>query len=136
MKATDPAHMIINTSSHSTKETANRLVTLIQERGLTVFARIDHAANAERAGLSMLPSEVILFGNPNVGTQLMHSAPTIAIDLPQKFLVWDAGHTVKIAHPDMAYLKRLHAMAGVDDLINKISRLLDSLAAEAGESSS
>jgi uncharacterized protein (DUF302 family) len=132
MTATEQPHLITRTSNYSAKETANRLITSIQEKELTVFARIDHAANAERVSLNMNASELILFGNPKAGTLLMQSAPTMGIDLPQKFLIWeDSDKKVFISHINMAYLQNLHSMEGVDQLIEKNTALLDSLSSNA-----
>ena len=125
-------HLITLPSQHSVKTTADRFVANIQEKGLTLFTRIDHAANASSVDLKLPATEVILFGNPNAGTKLMQCAPTMAIDLPQKVLVWeDADKQVWLAYPNPAFLQELHAIEGCDPILEKISGLLAALAASA-----
>ena len=97
-----------------------------------MFARIDHAANAAGVDLELPATEVILFGNPAAGTKLMQCAPSIAIDLPQKALVWeDADKNVWLAYPNVAFLKELHSIEGCDPVLEKVSALLANLAASA-----
>lgn len=125
-------HLITLESNHTAKETANRFTTAVTDKGLTLFARIDHSANAAGVNLELNPTELILFGNPNAGTLLMQCAPTVAIDLPQKALVWqDADDKVWLAYPDPMYLKELHSIEGCDPVLGKISGLLAKLAASA-----
>ena len=85
-----PAQSLLLTteSKFPVKETADRLAKAIEDKGLKVAARVDHAAGAKAAGMEMPPTEVVLFGNPKLGTPLMLSNPEIAIDLPLKMLVW------------------------------------------------
>jgi len=126
------SHLIILESSHSTQETANRFANLVEEKGLTLFARIDHAKNAASVDLELGPTEVILFGNPKVGTLLMQCAATIGIDLPQKVLVWEnAEGATQLAYTDPNYLKDLHGLQGCEDVITKVSTLLAKLASAA-----
>jgi len=130
------SHLIILESSHSTQETADRFANLVEEKGLTLFARIDHAKNAASVDLELGPTEVILFGNPKVGTLLMQCAATISatmgIDLPQKVLVWEnAEGATQLAYTDPNYLKDLHSMQGCEDVITKVSKLLAKLASAA-----
>jgi uncharacterized protein (DUF302 family) len=76
-------------STHSVGETIDRLDSLVRARGLLVFARVDFAADAQRAGLSMRPMQALVFGNPAAGTPLLRAAPRAGIDLPLKALVWE-----------------------------------------------
>jgi uncharacterized protein (DUF302 family) len=78
-------------SPHSFEQTVQRLEKTIEARGLVMFAKIDHADAAQKAGLTLRPTQVLIFGNPKGGTPLMHAAPTVAIDLPLKALVWQGG---------------------------------------------
>ncbi len=127
-------HLTTVTSSHSVKDTADKFAQLVEAKGLTLFARIDHAANAKGVDLELAPTELVLFGNPNVGTKLMQCAPTVAIDLPQKALIWeDADGSVKLAYNTPAYLKEAHSIEGCDPIIEKITGLLAGLAAAATE---
>ncbi len=128
---------VISVASHHTvKATADRFAQIIQKKGLTLFTRINHTANAAGAGLSLRASEVVLFGNPKVGTPLMQCAPSVAIDLPQKMLIWeDSAGKVWLSYNDPEYLKSRHAMAGCDPVIEKISGVLAKLTAAAAQSS-
>jgi uncharacterized protein (DUF302 family) len=92
-------------------ETMNRLEAEVKARGMTVFARIDHAAGAVEAGLSLRPTEVLIFGNAKTGTPLMQAVQTIAIDLPLKALVWqDASGDTWLSYNDPAWLARRHRL--------------------------
>ena len=98
-------------SSHGPAETMARLVTEIQAKGLTVFARIDHASGAKEVGLSLRPTELVIFGNAKGGTPLMQSNQEIGIDLPLKALVWqDASGTSWISYNDPAWLAKRHGL--------------------------
>ena len=92
-------------SSYGPKETMDRLEAEIKAKGMTVFARIDHAAGAAQAGLSLRPTEVLIFGNAKAGTPLMQSNQTIGIDLPLKALVWqDADGKVWLSYNEPSWL--------------------------------
>jgi uncharacterized protein (DUF302 family) len=96
-------------SPHGVKETMNRLEKIVEQRGLNVFARIDHAAGAAKVGKSLRPTELLIFGNPQGGTPLMECAQTAGIDLPLKTLVWeDATKQVWLGYNDPAYLAQRH----------------------------
>lgn len=119
-------------SPHSVEETVNRLQTAMEDRGLTVMTTINHAANAENAGMELRPTQLIIFGNPNLGTQLMQSSQTVAIDLPQKFLVWeDAEGQVHMTYNDPQYLAQRHNITDRDDALTTISNALSGLAGAA-----
>lgn len=93
------------------KTTMNRVEAQAKERGLAVFARIDHAAGAAKIGKMLRPTEVLIFGNPQGGTPLMDCAQTLGIDLPLKALVWqDAGGQVWLGYNDPVYLAKRHAV--------------------------
>jgi uncharacterized protein (DUF302 family) len=117
-------------SPYGPKETADRLVASVGEHGMTVAARIDHAAAARQAGLTMRPAEVIVFGNPRAGTPLMMAAPTIAIDLPLKALVWqDEAGATWLSYNDPAWLAERHGAGAIAGPI--IRAMTDALAAVA-----
>lgn len=99
-------------SAHSVAVTTDRIEALLKERGIIVFARIDFSADASRAGLSMRPEQLLIFGNPKAGTPLMVAAPEAGLDLPLKALVWEdaEGHTW-IAYNDPQYVVRRHGLA-------------------------
>ena len=119
-------------SPYSVEETVNRLQTVMGERGLTVMTTINHAANAENVGMELRPTQLIIFGNPKLGTQLMQSSQTVAIDLPQKFLVWeDADGQVHMTYNDPQYLAQRHGITDRDDVLTTISNALNGLAEAA-----
>jgi uncharacterized protein (DUF302 family) len=119
-------------SAYSVKQTADKFESLIKDKGLTLFARINHQKNAEKAKLTLGASEVIIFGNPKIGTPLMNCAPSVAIDLPQKVLIReDTNHKVWLSYNKPAYLKERHKIEGCDKLLNKISNVLDKLSSAA-----
>ena len=96
-------------SHHSVEETMQRLEALLGERGVTVFARIDHSGEAAKVGLTMRPTKLLIFGSPKGGTPLMQAAPTLAIDLPLKALFWqDAEGKVWLTYNDPLYLQQRH----------------------------
>ncbi len=82
--------IISQPSPYSVTETLDRLAAILQAKGITIFARIDQQTEAEKVGLNLCPTQLLLFGNPQVGTPLMVEAPTIALDLPLKALAWEA----------------------------------------------
>ena len=98
-------------SNHGPKETMDRLEAEIKARGMVVFARIDHAAGAAQAGLSLRPTEVLIFGNAKAGTPLMQAEQTIGIDLPLKALVWeDANGKVWLSYNELNWLAQRHGL--------------------------
>ncbi|UTW06266.1 DUF302 domain-containing protein [Pseudomonas benzenivorans] len=99
-------------SPHSAAQTMNRLAQQVEQRGLSIFARIDHAAGAAKVGKQLRPTELLIFGNPQGGTPLLECAQTAGIDLPLKALVWeDASAQVWLGYNDPAYLAARHAVA-------------------------
>ena len=96
-------------SPHSAKDTMTRLEDTVKQRGLNVFARIDHTAGAAKIGKTLRPTEVLIFGNPQGGTPLMECEQSMGIDLPLKALVWeDASGQVWLGYNDPAYLAQRH----------------------------
>ena len=119
-------------SPFSVSETADKLSAILRAKGLTEFARINHAENAEKAGMSLNPTELIIFGNPKVGTPLMKCAPTVAIDLPQKMLIWqDKTDKVWLSYNTPDYLKKRHNIEGCDEVLGKVSNVLGALSKAA-----
>lgn len=119
-------------SVYSVKQTADRFEALIKDKGLTLFSRVNHQENAEKAKLSLRATEVIIFGNPKIGTPLMNCAPSVAIDLPQKVLIReDAESKVWLSYNKPTYLKERHKIEGCDKLLNKITNVLDKLSSAA-----
>jgi uncharacterized protein (DUF302 family) len=96
-------------SGSSVPETLDRLEKVVKAKGLTVFARIDHSGEAEKVGLTMPPTQLLIFGNPKTGTAMMNSSPSIAIDLPLKALAWeDRNGKVWLSYNSPDYLKQRH----------------------------
>jgi len=113
MKPIDTAEQGIGQlpSRHSVLATMDRLESLLKERGITVFARIDFSGDAARSGLSLRSQQLLIFGNPKAGTPLMATAPTAGLDLPLKALVWeDADGRTHIAYNDPQYILRRHGL--------------------------
>jgi uncharacterized protein (DUF302 family) len=107
-------------SPYSVPETLKRLESILQSRGLTVFARIDHSGEARKVGMKMPPTQLIIFGSPKGGTPVMLASPTLALDLPLKALVWeDAGGKVWVSYNSAEYLKQRHNIP--DDLVKNIA---------------
>jgi uncharacterized protein (DUF302 family) len=123
-------------SSRGPKETIERLVAEIQGKGLTVFARIDHAAGATEAGLPLRPTELVIFGNAKGGTPLMQANQAIGIDLPLKALVWqDASGDTWLSYNDPAWLAERHGLGNqVDAPVKAMTAMLAAVtrAATAG----
>jgi len=119
-------------SSHDVATTADKLETVLKSKGMNVFGRVNHAAGAEKAGMSLRPTEVVIFGNPKVGTPLMKCAQSVAIDLPQKALIWeDEAGQVWLAYNDPAYLANRHQIEGCDEVLQKVTGALSKFAAAA-----
>jgi uncharacterized protein (DUF302 family) len=99
--------IISKPSKYSVPEIMHRLETILESKTIKVFARIDHSGEAEKAGLKMPPTELLIFGNPKGGTPVMLAAPTSAIDLPWKALAWqDSNGQVWLSYNDPAYIQR------------------------------
>ncbi|MGC1321953.1 MAG: DUF302 domain-containing protein [Candidatus Udaeobacter sp.] len=107
------------------KETMDQLATEILAREMKVFARIDHAAGAAEVGLTLRPTELIIFGNARGGTPLMQSVQTIGIDLPLKALVWeDAAGKTWISYNEPGWIAHRHGVTNADPIVNKLADLL------------
>jgi uncharacterized protein (DUF302 family) len=118
--------LTIKPSNHPVKETVDRLTAALKDKGITPVARVDHAAAARTAGLELKPTEVLLFGNPQLGTPLMLVNRHIAIDLPMKVLVWedDAGK-VWIAYTTPEALKARYRIDGKDEVLKTMAGALE-----------
>jgi uncharacterized protein (DUF302 family) len=107
-------------SPYTVEETLGRLESVLAERGVQVFARIDHSGEAEKIGMKMRPTKLVIFGNPKGGTPVMVAAPTLAIDLPLKALVWeDENGKVWVSYNSPEYLRQRHGVP--EDLIKNIA---------------
>lgn len=120
-------------SRFAVKETSDRLAAELEKRGIRIAARIDHAAAAKAAGLEMPPTEVIMFGNPRLGTPLMLAQPLVAIELPMKMLIWqDVTGKVMIGYAPPSALKERYRITGQDEPLTAMDGALAGLAKAAG----
>lgn len=124
--------LIATSSPYSVAETSTRLENIIKQKGLTLFTRIDHSANAADVELELNPTQVLIFGNPKVGTPLMQCSATTAIDLPQKILVYqDKNNQTQVVYNDPNYLQQRHNIKGCEPILEKVSGVLNSVVMEA-----
>ena len=118
-------------SKHSVDETVDKVKNILQSKGIALFCLIDHSGEAAKVGLKMLPTKLVIFGSPKAGTPLMLAAPSIAIDLPLKILVWqDANGKVWLSYNSPEYLQQRHGLP--QDLVQNIA-VVAALAEKAGE---
>ena len=116
-------------SSHDVKTTVDRLENILREKGMTVFIRINHAEGAQKVGKKLRPTELIIFGNPKVGTPLMQCGQSVGIDLPQKALIWqDEAGQVWLSYNDPKYLASRHSIKECGEIIKKIEKALGNFA--------
>jgi len=118
-------------SNHSVDEMVEKVKNILQSKGITLFALVDHSGEAEKVGMKMPPTKLLIFGNPKGGTPLMLAAPSVAIDLPLKILVWEDGQgKVWVSYNSPEYLQERHGLP--QDLLQNIA-VVGTLAAKAGE---
>jgi uncharacterized protein (DUF302 family) len=117
------------------KETMDRLQAEIRAQGMTVFARIDHAAGAAEVGLTLPPTELIIFGNARAGTPLMQSVQTVGIDLPLKVLVWqDAANKTWLSYNEPGWIVQRHNVANAEQVVSKMTAALSAISRKAADS--
>jgi uncharacterized protein (DUF302 family) len=118
-------------SNHSVDQTVESLKQILQAKGVNLFALVDHSGEAEKVGLQMRPTKLVIFGSPKAGTPLMQAAPSIAIDLPLKILVWeDAQGKVWVSYNSPAYLQQRHNLP--PELLQNIA-VVETLAAKIAQ---
>jgi uncharacterized protein (DUF302 family) len=123
--------IISKSSNHSVDQTVEKLKGILAVKGIALFALIDHSGEAEKVGFKMPPTKLLIFGSPKAGTPLMLAAPSIAIDLPLKILVWEDGQgKVWVSYNSPAYLQQRHGVP--QELLPNISGV-ETLAAKACE---
>jgi len=116
-------------SSHSVEATADSLEDILMRKGMTVFNRINHTENARIVDKKLRPTVLIIFGNPAIGTPLMQNSQSIAIDLPQKALIWeDEDGQVWLTYNDPKYLAKRHAIPVENEFIQKVIKALNNFA--------
>ena len=112
--------MVHLSSAYSFSETLLRLESVLKSKGLAVFCRVDHSGEAEKAGLKMNPTQLVIFGSPKAGTPVMVASPTLAIDLPLKALIWeDTAGKVWVSYNTPEHLKQRHTIP--DELVKNIA---------------
>jgi len=121
-------------STYSVKVTADRFVSILESKGMTVFDRIHHATAARKVGINLRPTQLIIFGNPKIGSRLMKCGQTIGIDLPQKALIWKAkSGQVWLSYNNPEYLARRHHLKGCQKVIRKVKKALKHFALKAAK---
>ncbi len=126
--------MIDVASNHSVTQTADNLEKILKSKGMKVFGRVPHSKAAKGVGVELLPVELLIFGNPKVGSPLMKCASSVAIDLPQKALVWqDKNGSIWISYNDPQYLKKRHNIQGCDAVLAKVNGALSKFTAAAAK---
>jgi len=126
--------MVTISSHHDVVTTANKLEQLLVAKGMTIFTRINHSAGAKKVGKTLRPTELLIFGNPNIGTVLMQCAQSVGIDLPQKMLVWeDTKGTTHIGYNAPRYIAKRHSITGCNDVIKKVTGALHKFAQLAAQ---
>ena len=124
--------MIDIESNFTVKETATRLEKVLNKKGMTIFARISHSEGAKNAGIDLAETEVIIFGNPKAGSPLMKCQQTVAIDLPQKALIWeDLNGKVWLSYNTTSYLQKRHNIKGCKEPLKKVAQALAGIAKAA-----
>lgn len=127
-----PDGVVMKRSAHSVEETLDRLEALLDERGVKVFTRIDHAAGAESIGESLRPSQVLIFGHPRMGTPLMQANPIVAINLPQRVLAFeDAEGLVWLVHNIPSHTADQFDIENRDEVIEQTAKALNTLTSAA-----
>ena len=126
---------VINVQSAlNVEDTADRLESIMNEKGMTIFTRIKHSEGAAKVGIELRATELIIFGNPKVGSPLMKCQQSVAIDLPQKALVWrDEESKVWISYNDPRYIEGRHDISGCEEVISKIEMALSGITKAASE---
>ncbi len=123
--ASETDGIIKTKSAHSVTETINKLEAVLIKKGMTIFKRVNHTAGASKVGLKLRPTELLIFGNPKVGTPLMQCSQTAALDLPQKALAYkDENGQVWLAYNDPAYMAKRHNLKNCDAAVQKVTNAL------------
>ncbi len=115
-------------SPYSIQQTTDKLISILKGKGMTIFAQINHSSGAKKVNIELAPTQVIIFGNPKIGSLLMQCQRTIAIDLPQKALIWrDANAQVWVTYNDAEYLAKRHHMNNCHGVVEKVKKALNKL---------
>lgn len=132
--AKDASGIIKIKSTHTVTKTIDKLEAVLTKKGMTIFKRVNHTSGAEKSGLQLRPTELLIFGNPKVGTPLMQCSQTAALDLPQKALAYeDENGQVWLAYNDPAYMAKRHNTKGCEKAIQKVTNALAKFSSAATE---
>lgn len=124
--------IVVTRSAHDVNETINRLEAALRAKGVTVFARIDHAGNAQRVGVALRPVQLLIFGNPKLGSPLLESNPMVGLDLPMKALAWeDADGKVWLGYTAAATIAERYRIEDRAAVIDKMTGALKNFTAAA-----
>ena len=123
------AEGLINVQSDfNVKETTERLESILNEKGMTIFNQINHSDAAQKVGVELRETRLVIFGNPKVGSPLMQCQQSVAVDLPQKAIIWeDDKSKVWISYNDPRYLGKRHNIIGCDEVISKVEKALSGI---------
>lgn len=125
-------NLITKKSAHSVSVTIDKLEKVLKKKGITIFARVDHQKNGKTVNKALRPTELLIFGNPKLGTPLMQSNQTVGIDLPMKALAWeDANGTVWLSYNKPAYMAERHHITDKPEVIKKMTGALDKFSTAA-----
>ena len=117
--------MVKKLSRHSVTVTIDKLTKIVTDKGFTIVARVDHGAAADKSGLDLLPTQLLIFGNPQVDTKLIQSQRSIGLDLPLKVLAWEEKNgSVRVACTDPTYLLARHGVADAEPIRKKVTGAL------------
>ena len=122
--------MVITESPYSVEDTVERLENTLTDKGLNIFGKVNHAQGAASVDIDLPPTEVVIFGNPAAGTPLMQCNRTVAIDLPQKLLVWEDDAQTFVAFNDPAYLNQRHDLVECEEALETIGNALKGIVEE------
>jgi uncharacterized protein (DUF302 family) len=123
-----PAGLVTKASPYGVERTLDRLAAALEEKGITVFARVSHSGGAADVGIDLRPTELLIFGNPKVGSHFFTSHQTAGIDLPMKALAWqDADGQVWLGYNDPGYIAERHGIADRPDTVKKMTNALEAL---------
>ena len=127
---TNPDNLVLSESPHSVKDTLDRIEKILVEKGIIIFARIDHAQAAQQAGLQMRDEELLIFGNPKAGTLLMQENAAIGIELPVKILAWKDGQgATQVGYTDLASIAQHYGITKNTKIVENVGNLLQGVVA-------
>ena len=118
-------------SSYSVAETEKRLIHILKNKDFKIFTQIDHSKGAKAVNINLPETRVVIFGKPQIGSKLMQCSPSVAIDLPQKMLIWKDDNRVKLSFNSPKFLQKRHQMNGCETLLKRINGALNKIATKA-----